>query len=280
YANDSGTLITKEWGIPGTTSFTGGVSDSLYGVSVYDMNYDSVQAKKAWFFFDREVLCLGAGISSKAPENLTTTVNQCWLNGEVIKSGGTADNLAWVLHDSIGYFFPQGGHVNISTQTQSGSWYRINNFQQKDIVSGKVFTCWLDHGAQPQQAGYAYIVVPGIAGRKAMEDYRPEMRICQNTDTLQAVEHTGLGLLQIVFYKAGRLNTGTLSVSADQPCVLSIKNVHGAKPVLYIADPAGVQRQIAVSLQWSATGKTSRVLCTLPQGAYAGATAAFNIDNQ
>jgi len=84
-----GTIIHKEWGMPGATAFAGGVSDSLYGASAYELNFDSVTAKKAWFFFDKEVVCLGAGIRSKAKETVTTTVNQCWLNGSIAIPSGT-----------------------------------------------------------------------------------------------------------------------------------------------------------------------------------------------
>ncbi|HSC37383.1 MAG TPA: polysaccharide lyase family 8 super-sandwich domain-containing protein, partial [Chitinophagaceae bacterium] len=89
YESDEGTIIYKEWGIAGTTAFAGGVSDSLYGASAYDLDFDSVTAKKAWFFFDKEVVCLGAGIRSKAREVVTTTVNQCWLNENILTSAGT-----------------------------------------------------------------------------------------------------------------------------------------------------------------------------------------------
>jgi len=51
--------------MPGATAFAGGVSDSLYGASAFELNFDSVTAKKAWFFFDKEVVCLGAASVAK-----------------------------------------------------------------------------------------------------------------------------------------------------------------------------------------------------------------------
>jgi chondroitin AC lyase len=287
YNNDEGTMIHKEWGIAGATAFAGGVSDSLYGASAYDLDFDSVTAKKAWFFFDKEVVCLGAGIRSKATEAITTTINQCWLNGNILTSAGTMDkgntstynNLTWVLHDSIGYFFPKGGDIGISGNTQSGSWYRINNFQPTEEVSGNVFALWMNHGAQPANGSYAYIVVPGMTGKAAMSSYPvADIRILSNSDSIQAVQHTGLDILQVVFYKAGTLTSPSLSIAVDKPCIIYIKNTRASKPLLYIADPAQQQSRVMVTVKQGA--KSKQLVCDLPQGSYAGATTVSTIDNQ
>lgn len=123
-----------EWGEAGSTDFVGGVSDGKYGCSVYEMNYNAVNAKKAWFFFDKEIVCLGAGINSLAEENISTTLNQCWLNGKVSTNAGKieseenikSDNLSWVWHDRIGYYFLENTKAVLSTVNQKGSWKYIN----------------------------------------------------------------------------------------------------------------------------------------------------------
>ena len=60
-------MAASDWQTRGTSTFAGGVSDSIYGVSAYAYmdNYAGVNtgAKKAWFFFDNEVVCLGSGIN-------------------------------------------------------------------------------------------------------------------------------------------------------------------------------------------------------------------------
>jgi chondroitin AC lyase len=280
YPDDKGATILKEWGIPGTTRFVGGVSDGIYGVSCYDLNYDSVQAKKAWFFFDKEVVCLGAGIKSSTKENITTTINQTWLRGDVVSSNGVQQNgkgVIWAIHDSIGYIFPQGGDLEISSKAQTGNWYRINHFQSKTELKHKVFKIWLNHGVNPQNAGYQYIVVPGIDAAGLKQYNRSMIQVLKNTDELQAVKHTGLDLLQAVFYKAGILAANGLSLQVDQPCTVYIKGLSSKKPTLYIADPAQEKTNIGVLLKLPGTSKTKHINCTLPNGAQAGATANFNI---
>ncbi|RZK69158.1 MAG: chondroitinase, partial [Pedobacter sp.] len=145
--------ILKEWGEPGSNAFAGGVSDGTYGVTAYDMKYDSLVAKKSWFFFDKEVVCLGAGIKSVIDKSVVTTVNQCWLNGEVtlfndskkVKaiSGALMKNgLIW--HDNVGYYFPGNQNVVVSKEQQEGSWYRINKSGSKEKESGAVFKLFLN----------------------------------------------------------------------------------------------------------------------------------------
>ncbi|MBT2564302.1 polysaccharide lyase 8 family protein [Pedobacter sp. ISL-68] len=280
YADDNGATILKEWGIPGTTKFVGGVSDGIYGVSCYDLDYDRVQAKKAWFFFDQEVVCLGAGIRSDSEENITTTVNQAWSRGDVISSNGTrakGNSEGWAVHDSIGYIFPQGGILEINSKSQTGNWYRINHFQGKTELKHNVFKIWLNHGKNPQNASYQYIVVPGIDAAGLKKYNRSMIQVLKNTDELQAVKHTGLDMLQAVFYKAGTLAANGLSLQVDQPCTVYIKDLNGKNPTLYIADPAQENATISVLLKLPGLSKSKSINCNLPNGAFAGATASFKI---
>jgi len=280
YPDDNGATVLKEWGIPGTTSFVGGVSDGVYGVSCYDLNYDSVQAKKSWFFFDQEVVCLGAGIKSTANENITTTINQAWLRGEVSSSNKGEPNgkgELWAIHDSIGYIFPQGGDLEISSKAQSGSWHRINHFQSKTELKHKVFKIWLNHGKNPQNARYQYIVVPGVDAAGLKKYNRAKIQVLSNTDELQAVEHTTLNMLQAVFYKAGTLSAPGISIGVDHPCTVYIKDLRGKNPALYIADPAQEQESIKVQLKLPGLSKAQNINCNLPVGALSGATATFKI---
>lgn len=283
--------IPKDWGIPGSTPFVGGVSDDKYGVTTYDMKSNNVSAKKSWFFFDREVVCLGAGINATNNENRITTVNQCWLKGTVtLYNGKTVQQLkhnniyaenqpAWVLHDSIGYFFPTGGNVSISTQTQSGNWHRINEGGPTNTISGKVFKMWLNHGYS-FNGKYAYIVVPGIANKADMQSYPLQnIRILENTDTLQAVQHTGLDMIEIVFFKAGKLTGNKFSVAADKPCTILLKNLHDKRTQLYLADPSQQCKNITVNVQLPDNKQTKQILFNLPEHNYAGSTVYYTIEH-
>jgi hypothetical protein len=64
------------------TSFVGGVSDGTYGVSTMDLDVKDTQAKKSWFWFDREWIALGTGIQSTNEHPIVTGINQTLLKGE------------------------------------------------------------------------------------------------------------------------------------------------------------------------------------------------------
>ena len=287
-----------DWQTNGTSVFAGGVSDSLYGVSVYSYldTYADINtaAKKSWFFFDDEIICLGAGINSTAGVPVCTTINQCLLSKKevilsqskkqsMVKEGDFVyDSPEWVLHNGIGYVFPAGGNLFLSKKMQTGSWYSINHTESKNEQQQEVFTLGFNHGCNPRNATYAYIVVPGIHSVRKMNHYRKSpVEILANTDSMQIVRHTKLGIWQMVFYKEGTFRSGELSVSVDKACALMIKDGHCGNAELHIADPGQTQSCIKVELlipEISSERKT--VLCDFRNtGIYAGASKAYKLKN-
>lgn len=287
-----------DWQTKGTSVFAGGVSDSLYGVSVYSYldTYADINtaAKKSWFFFDDEIICLGAGVNSTAGVPVCTTINQCLLSKKevilsqskkqsMVKEGDFVyDSPEWVLHNGIGYVFPAGGNLFLSKKIQTGSWYSINHTESKNEQQQEVFTLGFNHGCNPRNATYAYIVVPGIHSARKMNHYRKSpVEILANTDSMQIVRHTKLGIWQMVFYKEGTFRSGELSVSVDKACALMIKDGHCGNAELHIADPGQTQSCIKVELlipEISSERKT--VLCDFRNtGIYAGASKAYKLKN-
>ena len=222
-----------DWGTKGTSTFTGGVSDGQHGVMTFAMDDYGVKAQKSWFLFDNEIICLGAGIRSSVPENIVTTVNQCHLDGEVWKDE------KWIWHDSIGYYFPQPTPIKLKTGEQKGNWAKINfNFPATEL-SLPVFNLTIDHGKSPQNASYAYIIVPGISNPETVKTYSlKEITIERNDADLQAVSNEKLGLLQLVFFKPGTFDNGKTKVKALKPCVVQIHKKNGKVVDMQIADPA------------------------------------------
>lgn len=287
-----------DWQTRGTSVFAGGVSDSLYGVSVYSYldTYAGINtaAKKSWFFFDDEIICLGAGINSTAGVPVCTTINQCLLSKKevilsqskkqsMVKEGDFVyDSPEWVLHNGIGYVFPAGGNLFLSKKMQTGSWYSINHTESKNEQQQEVFTLGFNHGCNPRNATYAYIVVPGIHSARKMNHYRKSpVEILANTDSMQIVRHTKLGIWQMVFYKEGTFRNGELSVSVDKACALMLKDGHSGNAELHIADPGQTQSCIKVELLIpEISNERKTVLCDFRNtGIYAGASKAYKLKN-
>ena len=104
-----GTTITQKPAIPhwnqlakkGLTDFVGGVTDGKYGAAAMDLCcvHDSLKARKSWFFFDNEYVCLGTGINTTEDFPVATTLNQCLLNkGVVVK---TKDRSTTLIKENI-----------------------------------------------------------------------------------------------------------------------------------------------------------------------------------
>lgn len=244
----------KAWGVMGVDKFSGGVSDSLYAVMAYahtdTIKGKATRAKKSWFMFDDEIVCLGADIASESPFAVNTTVEQSLLLSEVKVSENKKETslakgetqfekgLDWAYHNGIGYLFPDGGNVRISNQIQKGSWKQINTAQPDKEISKDVFCMYFDHGVKPQGAKYAYIILPNQKSSSSVNIYKSGVEIISNTEKIQAVINQKLAVLQIVFYEAGALEYDGLKIKVDKPCVVMLKGIDKVETSMYIADPA------------------------------------------
>lgn len=283
------------WQTQGTSEFAGGVSDNIYSVSTYMLNdtaYNvNTSAKKSWFMFDNEIVCLGTGINSEAKENIHTTVNQCLLKGKVVaRERGNAKqvanntnqrytNLSWVLHDGVGYYFPEKGSITVSNQIQRGTWSSINTSASDRLIEKGVFKLWFDHGVSPQNDKYAYYVIPGVKSVSEMQKYDySHLSILQNTGEIQAVVNTKANILGIVFYKPGSFSNGSVSVTVDKACVLLIKGFDKAAPELYVADPGRKESLIKIALKTQFVDAQQDCSFTVYPDAYAGSTVKYTLN--
>ena len=259
---------TVEWGEKGNTEFVGGVSDGKYGCTAYDMQYNNVSAKKAWFFFDKEIVCLGAGINSLEEENITTTLNQCWLKGEVAigknkflaVENEKLDNPSWVWHDKIGYYFLQNTKAVVSAATQKGSWKYINRGYSDAAIEGNVFKLFIDHGAKPMDASYAYCVLPNVPLKKINAKITDNISIVANAKEVQAVVNKQLQMLQVCFYQPQTVSHNQLKITVDKPCLLLIKNIDKDQPEIWVSDPTQKLADVTISVQTKETTTVKKIV--------------------
>jgi len=287
------TTPPKDWGVSGTSTFTGGVTNGAYGAHTHVLDDYNTTAKKSWFCFDDEVVCLGAGLASTDSSTITTTLNQAHLDGEVVVSdagsvapvsegwsGAYVDSLDWVWHDHVGYFFPSGGEVHLSTATQTGNWYSINTTQTNAAVSGEVFKLWFDHGISPTDGSYAYIVAPGIDSAAAMTAYdQSAVVIVSNTDSIQAVYHRELDILQAVFYSPGTLVGDGFSLEVTAPCAISLRDASTTSIAGAVADPAQTASSVTIRFANAVEDLRRQLEVSFPQDdGFRGKSVGFAID--
>ncbi|MCE5250770.1 polysaccharide lyase 8 family protein [bacterium] len=268
--------------IKGTRPFAGGVSDGMYGMAAFDFERDGLFARKAWFFFDDEFVCLGAGITCSSDNPVVTTVNQCFLKGDLTVSNGkdsrtvsrgshSFTDAAWVYHDSTAYIFPEPAQLRLTNDAQTGDWWSINHMYSKENVSRDVCTVWFDHGKSPREARYAYIVSPGVslASVARYEKGASPVEILSNEPEIQAVRHKGLGITGIAFYSPGSLRVAeNLEIGAEKPCLLLVKEL---KDTIEISVSNPVNREMTVAVVVRRDGKSPMtVIFDLPGDMYAG----------
>jgi chondroitin AC lyase len=282
----------------GLTDFVGAVTDGLLGAVAFDFKspHDFVSAKKSWFFFDEEYVCLGTGISCNRRLPVVTTVNQVLMrsdvtvcqNGDVIKlpEGARELEVTWVHQDKMGYIFPGSATVNLSNQIQQGRWSDITDEKNvsDELVREKVFLLWFNHGERPEHASYQYIVVPNVTADDLKDNANRNIDILVNTPDIQGVKHVKHEICQIAFYKAGEIEIakGT-KIKSDSQGMVMVNMKRNKIEKLTVADPSRKLSRMTVTVSGLYHSKgdhfftipndqqhNTLLLIDLPQGVYAG----------
>lgn len=291
----------------GLTDFVGAATDGKYGAVAFDFKspHDPLVARKAWFFFDEEYVCLGAGISCKLERPVVTTINQCLLRDDVTVSSKNKkwviekgekeiENIDWVFQDGIGYVFPESTKVNIKNNEATGSWYRINKQTDspKDEIKLDVFKLWLDHGKRPSEESYEYIVVPATSIEKLEQNSsKNNVTVISNTAEIQAVKHSGLNMWQMVFYKSGEVQiANNLKLICDNPGIVMLKAEGQKITEITVADPNRELGKMHLSISariekegenfnavWNEKEKNTQLVIDLPQDVYAGQSVTIKL---
>ena len=240
----------------GQTDFVGAVTDGIYGAVAFDFvsPHYPLKAKKSWFFFDDEYVCLGSGIRSGSKYPIVTTLNQCYLQGEVkvidtgkeqslSKGVHTLERATGVWHNGVGYLFPEASRIGLSNQQETGTWYAVSprSNSSKDLKCADVFKLCIKHNIHPQNASYAYIVYPQVDFMQ-LKAYQqsPRVVILSNTPKLQAVEHFDKGIVYLNAYQSATLvlPNGRGSVEVDSPgMVMLMYGKEGNLEKISVADP-------------------------------------------
>lgn len=280
--------------LTGHGGFTGGVSDGTSGVISGMLDENGVRSYKTWLYFDKGVYCMGTGIASADGLPIRTSVNQVPAKRNVIyKTNGkprqlsaqqTHENTQWVWHDSIGYIFPANPQVTLQSTVQKGTWKSINDQYADTTVALEVFSAWFDHGVNPKDAGYQYLILPGVS-EKDMEGNKNTIRVLSNTKAIQAMSYPAQHLTAITFYRPGSIRVEGIPVEVDKPCILMLKH-SGNTIALHAADPYQREAQLAVTFGARLEGKgvtydgqagKSRVSVVLPGGLEKGSTVRYEL---
>ncbi len=256
---------TKEWGKSGKTTFVGGVSDGKTGTFAMDYAEYGVKARKGYFFFKDEIICLGAGIEGNGPNvEIITSINQCLHRGDMIQGIGS------VCHDHIGYYSIDSPEMIVETDVYQGSWRDINLTQSRDLVQQKIFSLYIDHGKGIKNGKYSCVIVPGLTQDEFKSHSIHHMEVLQNDIFVQAVANTETHTLQVVFYEAGEFDCKGLKLLVDSPCAILMPD-YKRLDKLYISDPSQKKEQITLNLN------EKEYTIRLPKGNLDGSSISIHI---
>lgn len=268
---DSDPLPIPNWGENANngSSFAGGVSDSTYGACAMILDRRGLKAHKAWFYFDNEYICLGAGINETAGKaNVYTTVNQCNADGtawfsangqqQKLKDQQRLKNTDWVFHGKTAYFnLDKASEFRLASDT---SLFSIN----------------INHGINPQNQTYAYLVKPATQSASEAAKYQIPVTIVANNSKIQAVKHESLNLIEIIFYQAGKLQVANnQSITADAPCAViwnkAKSELHMANPLCETANPKEIHITVFQNNQ------EKRYTASMPDVVFAGKSVILKL---
>lgn len=274
------------------SNFVGGVSDGENGIAVMDYNRNGLKARKSWFMFNDKIVCLAAGISSAENLPVTTSLNRSFLNGEVtlknpnglITAEETEEikNPSWILYDNIGYLFPEGGSLKLETREVEGSWNWVASRYPEEILKVGIFKLWIEHGTNPKNEMYQYILIPNASQQKIEEMELKQTFKIQNSKDLQEVILENGEMAGTVFYKSGKTAVfGGLEV--DRPCIVMLKKLTDGMQVS-VADPTQLLNEINLTFNENFSGENTvvqngktKLKVILPKGEEAGSSVDIEL---
>jgi hyaluronate lyase len=216
---------------PATRAFVGGVSTKDRGVSAMELAAAAspLTARKSWFFFGDEIVCLGSDIDCPTDRPAETVVNQ-WpltdpaapltVDGQVQPSSlpwhEVLPDPKWAHCDGIGYYFPEPAHLEAQRAVQTGVWRSMTETGSEATHSNPFLTLWFDHGTQARGASYSYAILPAktAAQTEAYAASNP-ITILAHDSRAHAVRQNARNAVGVVFWAPG--SAGRLS--ADRACI-------------------------------------------------------------
>ena len=151
-----------------------------YMLAAMDYNRDTLTCRKAWFFFDDGIVCLGAGITKPGASRVTTTIAQNWFRKRVIKGAN------WAGDGSVYYFLLSDADYKADVTEHEGQWNWMSPELPDNVFGGRIYEMVIEHGSNPIDASYAYAVIPCRELRRAKRCIKT-IDVIENNTRIQCI---------------------------------------------------------------------------------------------
>jgi hyaluronate lyase len=261
-----------------TSPYAGGVAQGKYGTVGFILGYPksagafesndhkNIRAKKSYFLFDNEIVCLGSDIYDNSGTGVRTVVeNRLWKDGDILSVNGVSIAPATVeteISARTMHFTSMGGYVFLDTNkilySKSTNSYNNTHNDIKAEGTRDFLEISLSHGDGNVSGGiYSYVYLPEATVQET-ESYKenPDVEILARNTNIHSVIEKKLGVIGCNFFSE---NGGTVvnfvtdasavtEIKANSECsVMVCKNADGSYTVS-IADPTQLTTSLKVTV--------------------------------
>lgn len=284
-----------------SADFEGEANPGIYGVV----------ATKSYFVLGDTVVALGAGVRDKHFEKfggrIRTSVEQIVWSSDVTVTDATGSQTVTytnrpepfhleadmpdssevtlqVHHDGFTYaVLPEqtDGRVELTLERRDADWKRLSdvNAKTETPTAENMLQISIDHGEDPENASYGYVVRFDESRREIASDQMPV--VLANTPELQAVSAPDGRIMQALFFsERARLDSGGWEVSVSAPAVVMFQATDRgwlitASDLLQSPKPSPLR--VKVKHQDGGQTRSGRATLELPQIPWTGSQAQQEI---
>jgi hyaluronate lyase len=247
-------LPSEDWAGGAEVSGYGVAGMSLHPVGSSAIVTSTLYGKKSYFMLEKEVVCLGAGITAGSANEIHTTVENrrmgsgttsvnLWVDGvatsRLLNWGATLGSPKSCAIEGVGgYYFPDGpNNIRAEFVPSSGTWTGIHPYDSDTATyTDNYLRLIFNHGARPSGATYAYTLLPTMTPSEvAGYAYNPQTTILNNTDTVQAVKNPTLGVVAANFWNSAGGTIDLLTV--NKSCAVITRETYDSISV-GLSDPS------------------------------------------
>lgn len=217
--------------------YAGGFVQDDIGIAAMISDRPHIWAQKSWFIIGDKIVALGSAIESDHESAISTSVDQRRVHSKVRTTKGNlrmssqvTSNRVWC--DGIGYVALDKSNFKISRQMKSGNWRDIGTLNQQD--SADVLTVWKDHGKNPKNGSYAYLV---DLNAKLSKFFKTRYNVLfLNTSQYQAVLDKRRDFIAGAVYSESQFKFKNYSLYFSEPCIFLLQKTK-SQYVLTVQNP-------------------------------------------
>lgn len=250
-----------------SSPWAGGTTDGSYAAIGMQLQgpFSTLRGATSWFCLDDAIVCLGSGITARDGAAVATVIDDrivsagqhLRVDGRIVTDPRTVRRARLATidgHPSYGLLSPTD--VTAGVRSRTGSWSDIDSapaYAGLPPTTREHATLYLEHGVDPTDASYGYVLVPGGGLRgAALSALAPGwVRVVSQGATAHAVQVPARGMTAATFWAGGEAG----ALRASGPCAILVRiDLRTRTATLCVADPTRTAGELTVT--WRGPART------------------------